>query len=217
MKYFIYILVLPLLLACKQTTNEEEKKPEEFFFYSVDRENYKDSKKTVTIYHFKTRNNGGTYSYSFIENDYNKINYDLAILAEGEYYPNTKLVAKRFKIKYHDEYTGLNGRIYIIDNIELLDSVPNYNKYNINDYIFLPRCSSDDILNLIEIEFYKTRKNEEEQWETFFDVKTLEQNKDSLTCDCEVNMKTSKRSYHVEFSFKKEPNGHLEIYGFKYE
>ena len=79
---------------------EQDKQNEEFFFHSVERYYYQDSQKETTIYIFKVEEN--SIQYRFIENEYNTMKYNLGIVSEGEYYPNTKLVAKKFKIKYHE-------------------------------------------------------------------------------------------------------------------
>jgi len=144
------------------------------------------------------------------------------IKSESRAYPNRKLLNKKFKVHYdlanpRTHIANEDDSIYTIQKIQLLDVVENYNEYNPEDYILPPSCTDEKVLNLIRVKFYNTIAKEEEKWQASYDFNTLKEDKEKFTCECELNMDSNKRGYHIEYSVRKEKNGKIEIYGFQYE
>jgi len=159
--------------------------------------------------------------YTFLP--YFKDSIMLRIMSESQYHSNKKLINKNFLVSYYFDtdktriISGEEDSIFIIRKLELIDSVEDYNKYDIEDYILPPNCTDEKVLNSVEVKFYNTIAKEGEKWNSFYDFFTIEESNVSFTCECELKLKSTERVYQLEYTVKKDQMGRIEIINLQYE
>jgi hypothetical protein len=198
------------------------------FIGSCDNPNSRDSSLKKNKIYYETQlafSDADASSYQFTAetgrniyfNTYFDSEYQLTIQSEGNFYPNKKLLNKRFFVKYHYDtqhsfsIQGIEDTIMSIDSLRLIDDVKGFNVFAQKDYLLAPSCSDQDVHDLILNRFYNTLASEGEKCVSLSNFKDLVKDSKYLKTECEITLETNIRLYIFNFIVKKDTATKLEL------